>query len=176
MSGLDVLLPLPAGPPPHLDVSTDVFAGPHHLRPLACPLIPLASTKTLTGRLVRPLVVFEAPRVRQVSFPVAMQWQDSTKLDISHSLVVVQLAMRVLSVGEDGPGEARFAGGGIDTNEWDSDECLRPGRPQGSAASGSTRDGPGAIQERRRGPRFEHEDFMGPEQRLRENTGLEPAV
>ena len=60
------------------------------------------------------------------------------------------------SGGEDVPDECRFAGG-IDKNEWDSDACLRPGKP----ASGSTPDGLGPIQGRRLTPRFEHEDFMG---------------
>ena len=56
--------------------------------------------------------------------------------------------------------QCRFAGG-IDKNEWDSDECLRSGRPPGNPASGSTPDGPGPIQGRRPTPRFEHEDFTG---------------
>ena len=159
---------MPAGRLRDLDVSTvtDVFAG---LATYAnFPYVhclsadPASVDKYNDGRVVRPLFVFEAPRQVRSLWPCNGSTRQSghQSLPLYQSLWSVSNWQCEYSVGEDVPDECRFAGG-IDKNEWDSDECLRPGRPQSNPASGSTPDGPGPIQGRRQTLRFEHEDFMG---------------
>ena len=122
----------------------------------ACPLIPPASTNTMTaGSCV--LCSYLRPKDKLVPCGHALAVLNKVNFSphrcISHVGSVSNWQCEY-SVGEDVPDECRFAGG-IDKNEWDSNECLRPGRPQSHPASGSTPDGPGPIQGRRQNPRFE---------------------
>ena len=125
--------------------------GPHHRRQLAPRALPVrcdpaSVEKSDDGRLARPLCVFEAPHDKLVPCgPCSGSTQQSERQSLPLDpprRVGIQRAMR----GRRWRGCPGCSAALLVASTRDSDERLRPGRPPGKPASGSTPDGPGAME------------------------------